>query len=108
MEAEHTKSYRTKPTIHKVNIFHLGTSYRFLHVSCEDCKPQHKCHNIKHKREICTVAHNTEKLLINFTRGRVASFISDDFYILAKNSEQEELKEIFKFLRMKYIKKNAR
>lgn len=108
MEKEHIKSYRTEPTVHKVNIFHLMTSYRFLHISCEDCKLQHKCHNIQHKREICTVARNTEKLLINFTWGKISGFISDDFYILVKNNEQNELKEIFKFLRMKYIKKNVR
>ena len=108
MEEKRLKSYHTEPTVHRINVFHMGTFYRFLFIKCETCKLQHKCLNIKHKREICKVAQNTENLLINFTRGRISSFLSDEFYILARNSEQQELKEIFKFLKMKYVKKNAR
>ena len=108
MENKQHKSYRKEPTIHKVNVFHMGTLYRFLRISCETCKLEHKCHEIKHKREICTVSKNAEKLLIPFTRGRISSFMSDEFYIIAKRKEEKQLKDIFKFLRMKYVKKNAR
>ena len=108
MEQKQYKSYRKEPTIHRVNVFHLMSSYRLFHMSCEDCKLEYKCCGEKHKNTICVVARKMENLLTNFTRGRIASFISDDFYILAHKKEQEELKEIFKFLRMKYKKKNAR
>jgi hypothetical protein len=108
MKKKHIESCQSKPTVHRVNVFHMGTSYRFLSIKCETCKLQYKCHDIKHKREICKVSRNAENLLINFTRGRVSSFLSDDFYILARSSEQQEIKDIFKFLRMKYVKKNAR
>lgn len=105
MEKEYTKTYRTEPTFHKVNVFHIETSYRFLHISCEECKLQHKCFDTQHKREICNVARNTEKLLLPFTLGHVYSFVSDEFYVLIKQQQQEELKQILKFLRMKYMKK---
>ena len=108
MENTQHKSYRKKPTIHKVNVFHMHSLFRFLYISCENCKFEHKCHDIKHKREICSVSKNVEKLLIPFTHGRVSSFLADEFYILAKRKEEKQLKDIFKFLRMKYVKKNAR
>ena len=105
MENKQYKSYRTEPRIHKVNVFHIETSYRFLHISCEECKLQHKCHDIQHKREICAAARNTEKLLSSLTLGHVYSFVSDEFYIRPKTHFPQELKDIFKFLRMKYVKK---
>ncbi len=108
MENEQRKSYRKKPTIHKVNVFHMHSLFRFLYISCETCKFEHRCHDTKHKREICTVSRNAEKLLIPFTHGRVSSFLADEFYILVKHKEEKQLKDIFKFLRMKYVKKNAR
>ncbi len=102
---QYKKSYRKEPTFHKVHVFHLDTSYRFFHISCEECKLQHRCSATQHKREICSVAKNTEKLLLPLTCGHVYSFVSDEFYILPKTRYPQELKEIFKFLRMKYMKK---
>ena len=109
MEQEYQKSYRTEPTIHNVNVFHLYSGFCFFHVSCPKCKFEHKCHNVKHKREICTVAQKAEKLLLSLRLAENRGFMSQDFYVVPKQrADHEELKEIFKFLRMKYIKKNAR
>ena len=108
MENEKHKSYRLEPTIHKVNVFHLYSSYRFFCITCEECKFQHKCHDTKHKREICTVAKNTENLLMRFTHAQVSSFVAHEFYVLPQSKSQNELKEIFKFLKIKYMKKHAR
>lgn len=105
MENETQKSYRSEPTIHKVNVFHLYSSYRFLRITCEECKFQHRCHHIRHKREICTVAKNAENLLLRFTHAQVSSFASHEFYVIPQSKSQNELKEIFKFLKMKYVKK---
>lgn len=111
MDNQENKSYGSKPTVHKVNVFHFHTLYRFFNISCETCKKQHKCHDIDHKREICAVAKAAEKLLVPFTIGNVSSFTSDDFYIATQENsiaDSVNFKEIFKFLTMKYMKKNAR
>ena len=99
METEHYKSYRKEPTFHKVNVFHLDTSYRFFHISCQTCKLQNKCKDVHHKREICVVSEKVENLLIDFIRGHVNGFVGNDFFILTKKDELERLKKIFKFLR---------
>lgn len=106
MEKEHIRSYRTEPTIHNVNVFHMQTSYRFFHLSCENCKLHLRCHDIKHKREICSAAKKAENILIHFTRAKISSFASDDFYVLFNKKNEQELNKILKFLQMKFMKKH--
>ena len=104
MENKHYKSYHMEePTVHRVNVFNLNSQYRYLFIHCERCKFYNRCLNIKHKREICLVAKKTEELLMPFTQARVSSFLSDEFYIQAKSKHTDNLKRIFKFLRMKYV-----
>ena len=108
MEKEYKKTYRSEPSVHKINVFHITTSYRFFHMSCEECKLQNKCHDIQHKREICMVAKQTEKFLLPFTDANVSSFASDEFYIFInrKNKKQQlQLKNILGFLTVKYMTK---
>ena len=109
MEQEYKKTYRTEPTVHGINVFHIITSYRFFHMSCQDCKLHNKCQNIQHKREICTVAKQTEKLLSPFIDGNVSSFMSDDFYIFIdrkSKKQQTQINNIVGFLTVKYMAKH--
>ena len=109
METEQYKSYLLTPSIHNVNVFHLYSGFCFFHISCTTCKLEHKCYDTKHKREICVVAQKIEKLLLPITIAKNYGFMSQDFCVVPKKkTNQEELKETLKFLRMKYIKKNAR
>lgn len=108
MEQEYKKSYRKEPTVHKINVFHIISSYRFFHMSCEDCKLHDKCLDTKHKMEICAVAKQTEKLLLPFMGGNVSSFIGDEFYIFIdrKNKKQQtQINNIIGFLTVKYMAK---
>ena len=108
MANKQKKYYRTEPSCHAVNVFHKDSFYRFLNISCKSCVLQSECEQIKHKREICKVADETEKLLIDFTTGRVSSFISDDFYINS-NRKKQLLLPIFHSILNKYSKeRNAK
>lgn len=89
-EKKQYKSYRTGPTFHTVNVFHLYSGYRFMKISCENCILNEKCFDIKHKREICVVAHDTERYFANFIRINISSFSSDDFYIYGKHKKSED------------------
>ena len=101
---ETVKSCNKKPVIHKINIFHLHTAYRFFTTSCLNCKLQSQCKNINHKREICMVASYAEKLLNSLTQGRVSSFRTDDFYILPQNKyKKQKLERVLKSIQKKYI-----
>ena len=89
MEKPQYKSYRTEKTFHKVNVFHMYSTYRFMNFSCEKCKFHDVCLDIKHKREICKVAKDTERHLIDFTRANISSFSSNDFYVYGKHKRSE-------------------
>ena len=96
---------------HKVVVFHWNTPHVLLKISCNNCKLEHKCHDIEHKRDNCAVSKATEKLIGPFTRATVSGFVSEEFYIDGRYSSfrhKENFKNIFKFLRMKYVKKNER
>lgn len=109
MENEQRKSYMMKPTIHNVNVFHLYSGFCFFHISCTTCRHEDKCYFTKHKREICIVAQKAERLLLPFSLAKNHGFMSQDFYVVPKQkTDREELKKIYKFLRMKYVKENAR
>ena len=111
MGKDQYKSYTQEPTIHSVNVFLLSDLRRLFHISCENCKHEHKCHDIEHKRDNCVVSKAAEKLIGPFVRATVSGFVSEEFYIDGKYSsfkDKENFKNIFKFLRMKHVKKNAR
>ena len=80
---------------HKVNVFHINTSFRFFHFSCDDCKFKTHCESVRHKSEICGIAHEARELLTNYTIGYVASFVSDDFYIKIKKKNKKHRKHEF-------------
>lgn len=106
MEKEQYKSYNQGKTIHKISIWNHDASRTFLYMSCEICRYNNRCKDIKHKSDICTVAQKTEKLFSDFLYGRVSSFLSDEFFIDKKytgHSKIEKFKKIVKYLRMKYI-----
>ena len=106
MEQENYKSYRTDPTFHTVNVFHLYSNYRFMNISCKICKLHDKCHDIKHKREICKAAKDTERYFANFIHGNISSFSSDDFYIYGKHKKSEiYIKQMADKILSKYVKK---
>ena len=109
MENKKLKSYYMEPSVHRINVFHIKTSYRYFFMTCTDCKFYEKCHDIKHKREICTVAHYTEKYLTPFIDANVSSFIGDEFYIYVntKNKKHmQQLKNIFGYLTVKFMAKH--
>ena len=109
MENKQFKSYRTEPTFHRVNVFHIYSTYRFLNFSCEICKFSDVCHNIKHKREICIVAQSTARYFNNFIRASVSSFSSDDFFICGKHERSEiYIKKTVERILKKYSKENVR
>lgn len=90
--------------MHKVNIFHLYTSYRFLNISCENCKLQSQCETTVRKREYCKVGTYADKLLTHLISGHVSSFASDDFYVHASNrKEGKKLGRILKSIQKKYM-----
>ena len=90
--------------MHKVNIFHLYTSYRFLNISCENCKLQSQCDGISHKSEACKVVSYSDRLLSFLVRGHILSFSSDDFYVLAETpNAKQKLKRILKSIQKKYM-----
>ena len=101
MGKENYKYYKMDETVHNVNVFHIYSRYRFLHISCKNCKLQDNCHNIKHKREICVVAKDAENRFNPFLYGRVSCFASDDFYLNSK-SHQRQLHSLFCRLEKKY------
>ena len=105
MENEHYKYYKTDPTIHNVNIFHIYSKYRFLHLSCKNCIFEDQCHDIKHKREICVVSKDTERRISPFIRGHVSCFASDDFYICGKHQKSEVyINKMVQIILKKYVK----
>ena len=109
MEKPQYKSYRTEPTLHRVNVFHLYSMYRFMNFSCEICKFHDDCLDIKHKREICKVAKDTERHFIDFIHANVSSFSSDDFYICGKHEKSEVyIKKTVERILKKYQKENVR
>lgn len=111
MEKEEKTSCMGKPISHKVVIFHWDLPRVLLKISCDTCKHEHRCHNLEHKRDNCIVSKATEKLIGPFVRATVSGFVSEEFYIDGKYSsfkDKEQFKNIFKFLRMKYVKKNVR
>ena len=111
MEKEEKTSCPEKLISHKVVVFHWDVPRVLLKVYCDICKYEHRCHNIEHKRDNCIVSQATEKLIGPFTRASVSGFVSEEFYIDGKYSsfaDKEHFKKIFKYLRMKYVKKNAR
>ena len=105
MENEKYKSYKMDETVHNVNVFHIYSKYRFLHISCKNCKLEDNCRNIKHKREICVVAKDAENRFNPFLYGHVSCFASDDFYICGKHQKSEVyIKKMVQILLEKYSK----
>ncbi len=101
MEKERFKSYMMGPTIHKVEMRAFDDLHTFLYISCKICKHQEQCENIKHKSDICVVARKLEKIVGPISYCRVASFMTDEFYI--KRDHMKIIKDTVKFFRMKYI-----
>ena len=104
MESEQYKSYRTEPTIHKIEVRAFDEPCTYLYVSCKICKYQEKCAKVKHKSEICVVAGKLNKIIGPISYCRVSSFLTDEFYV--KRNHTKTLKETAKFFRMKYIVEN--
>ena len=77
---------------HKVNVFHIDSSFRFFHISCDDCKLKTQCESISHKNKNCEIASDARKVLAGYTVGYVASFVSDDFYIKIKKRKKHDRK----------------
>ena len=106
MESEFENFYEEKPTLHKVNVFHAITLYRFLHVCCETCKLQSQCESIAHKQ--CKVSKSVEKTLEPFISAKVSGFIGEEFYIKSNGKKQEMERKIKSILREYTYKQNER
>ena len=89
---------------HKVNVFHVISSYRFFHISCDNCKLKTQCEPIQHKNKTCKIASEARELLTNYTVGYVASFASDDFYIQS-DKQKPNVRPIILYLLEKYTSK---
>ena len=107
MAEKQEKTYNMNVVSHKVNVFHLKSFYHFMKIRCAFCKLNQQCKPVKHKREICAVAHDTAKILSSDVFGKNSSFAYDDFFVHPRN-EQETLKIIAKVekIRKKYLTNN--
>ncbi len=109
MSDEVENSCETQICRHRVNVFHIDTSYRFFTLGCDGCKQQPNCGDEKHKSEICKLAICATRLLMSFTRGSVISFKTHDFYIgpLKNRYTKQQFYIVLARLRKKFLLKSA-
>ena len=105
LDEEEKNSCETKPRVHRINVFHIDTSYMFFTVNCENCKKQSECKNEKHKSDTCKIAICADKLLMRFVQGKVISFRTHDFYIraLKKRDTKQQFYVMLARLRKKFV-----
>ncbi len=104
MDNRPMKVYNMNEVSHKVNVFHIYSGYHYMKIKCADCKLEEFCRPVKHKREICAVANDTEESIGQYVYGKNSSFAYDDFYII-ENDERERLqiaKKLYK-IQQKYL-----
>lgn len=82
MIPEKDKNFQAKhPIFHTVNVFHIRTSFSFLHITCPRCKMQSQCKKMNDKNEDCIVAEKVKTIFRKYVYGQNSSFGIDEFYL---------------------------
>lgn len=100
MTEKKDKNFQDKyPIIHTVNVFHIRTSFCFLHITCPRCKIQSQCKKLKNKHETCVVAEKVKSIFGGYVYAQNSAFWADEFYLDPLNERRKIDPQIKEFLR---------
>ena len=109
MIKENDKIFQDRyPIIHTVNVFHIRTSFRFLHITCPRCKLQSQCKKIKNKYETCVIAEKVKANFGEYVYAQNSAFRTDEFYLDPLNGRRKIDTQIKEFVRNYKLTQNER